>query len=173
MYDRQKRVVYIAKGKYEYWLTDDGLLLLGAWARDGLTDEQIARKCGVSRSTIKDWRSRFPAISATLKKGKEIADIKVENALYKRAIGYEYTEIKDEYEFGALVKSTQVSKLMPPDVTAGIFWLKNRKGKDWRDRPLDNSDDAMAAIRLLVASNKEAARGALQQETGGGSTPGG
>lgn len=120
----------MAKGKYEYWLSADGLLLLEAWARDGLTDEQIAHNVGIAVCTLYDWKKRFSNISEALKKGKEIADIEVENALHKRAVGYEYQE--EIYENGVLTK--RVIKQMPPDVTAQIFWLKNRKSAQWRDK---------------------------------------
>lgn len=62
------------RGKYEYWLTPDGLLLLGAWARDGLTLEQIAEKCGCTRETLRQWRNTYPAISAALKRNADIVD---------------------------------------------------------------------------------------------------
>lgn len=77
----------MAKGKYEYWLTPEGLLKLEGWARDGLTDEQIAQNIGISRSTLNAWKERYSDISDTLKKGKEVVDRKVENALLKRALG--------------------------------------------------------------------------------------
>ena len=84
------------KGKYERWLTKEGLLLLSGWARDGLTDEQIASNMGISRSTLNEWKNKFSDISDTLKINKEIADYEVENALRKRALGYEYTEVTKE-----------------------------------------------------------------------------
>ena len=59
----------MAKGKYEYWLTAEGLLQLGGWARNGLTDEQIACNMGISRSTLNDWKSKYSDISDTLKGG--------------------------------------------------------------------------------------------------------
>ena len=58
----------MAKGKYEYWLTKEGLMLLEGWARDGLTDEQIANNCGITASTLYDWKKRFTEISDTLKR---------------------------------------------------------------------------------------------------------
>lgn len=84
----------MAKGKYEYWLTPEGLLKLEAWARDGLTDEQIAEKINVSPSTLYEWKKKYSEISESLKRGKEIVDIQVENALLKRALGYSYNEDK-------------------------------------------------------------------------------
>ena len=79
--------------KYEYWLTPEGLLLLEGWARDGLTDEQISNNIGISRSTLAEWKKKYEDISDTLKKGKEVVDIQVENALLKRALGYTYDEV--------------------------------------------------------------------------------
>lgn len=116
--------------KYEYWITEEGLTLLEGWARDGLTDEQIAANIGVRRETIYDWKKRFPNFSNALKKGKEVIDRQVENALLKSALGYEYEEdgmTKD----GAVVP---LRKVAHPNTTALIFWLKNRKPLDWRDK---------------------------------------
>lgn len=82
----------MAKGKYQEWLTDEGLIKIEGWARDGLTDKQIAENIGISRSTLNKWKNDFSDISDTLKRGKEVVDRQVENALFKRALGYEYTE---------------------------------------------------------------------------------
>lgn len=82
----------MAKGKYQEWLTEDGLIKIEGWARDGLTDKQIAENIGISRSTLNKWKNDFSDISDTLKRGKEVVDRQVENALFKRALGYEYTE---------------------------------------------------------------------------------
>ena len=64
----------MAKGKYADWLGADGLLLVEAWARDGLTEEQIAHNMGITRETLRVWKNKFPAISSALKKGKEVVD---------------------------------------------------------------------------------------------------
>ena len=135
----------MAKGKFNDWLTEEGLLKIEAWARNGLTDEQIAHNMGIRRSTLYEWKRRFPLISDTLKKGKEVVDIQVENALLKRALGYSYTEVTKErvvdYDpktgeaTGSHMEITkEVIKEVQPDVTAQIFWLKNRKPDVWRDR---------------------------------------
>ena len=86
----------MAKGKFQKWLEPDGLLLLEGWARDGLTDEQIASNCGITASTLYDWKGKYSEISEALKKGKEVVDIQVENALLKRALGYRYDEVTRE-----------------------------------------------------------------------------
>jgi len=124
----------VAKGKYEHWLTPDGLTQLKAWARDGLTDEEIATKCGICRDTLYEWKKRFPDISDALKKGKDAADIEVENALFKRATGYTVVETRVEYEFGVEIKRVEITKEVPGDVGAQCFWLKNRRPDKWRDK---------------------------------------
>lgn len=86
----------MAKGKYKEWLEPDGLLLISAWARDGLTDEQIAHNMGVNVRTLYEYKNKYPQISQSLKKGKEVVDIEVENALLKRAMGYVSTEVIKE-----------------------------------------------------------------------------
>ena len=120
--------------KYTEWITEEGLLKIEGWARDGLTDEQIAENIGVSRSTLNDWKKKHPNISDTLKRGKEVIDRHVENALLKRALGYEYIETTKELTDLGLTVTKQVTKQVAPDTTAQIFWLKNRKPKEWRDK---------------------------------------
>ena len=128
------------RGKYESWITPEGLMRIEGWARDGLSDEQIAKKIGISRSTLQTWRDKFPVISSTLKKGKDVADRAVENALYKSAIGYDTEETTEELRFNRKTGQEEmkvikrVKKHVPPSVTAQIFWLKNRKPNEWRDK---------------------------------------
>ena len=127
----------MAKGKYEYWLTPEGLLLLEAWARNGLTDEQIAHNMGISKATLYNYKRDHLDILEALKKGKEVVDIQVENALLKRALGYQYKEVKtEEYKGkdGPVKNVTTTIKEVVPDTTAQIFWLKNRKPEVWRDK---------------------------------------
>ena len=86
----------MAKGKYQEWLEPEGLLKIEGWARDGLTDEQIANNMGIAYSTLREWRDSYSALSAALKRGKEVVDRMVENALLKRALGYEYEEVSEK-----------------------------------------------------------------------------
>ena len=81
----------MAKGKYADWITPDGLLLLEGWARDGLTDDQIAHNIGVNVKTLWDWKTRFDPIRNAIKKGKAPVDLEVENALLKKALGFTVT----------------------------------------------------------------------------------
>ena len=130
----------MAKGKYEYWLTEEGLVRLEGWARDGLTEEQIAGKIGINRSTLQRWKLTHSNICNTLKKGKEVVDYEVENALLKRALGFWYTEETQERVYNRatgdfeMVVTKSVKKYNPPDVIAIIFWLKNRKPDQWREK---------------------------------------
>lgn len=142
----------MARGKFEYWLTNDGLTLLKGWARDGLTDEQIARNAGISRDTLYSWKKKFPDISDALKKGKEIVDREVENALLKRALGYEYKETRIEVSEKDGKKVIETTKQLPPDVGAAAFWLKNRMREKYRDRWPDNpaqQDESQTGLVML------------------------
>lgn len=120
----------MAKGKYEYWLTPEGLLKLEGWARDGLTDEQIAQNMGICVATLYNWKSKHLEILESLKRGKEVVDRQVENALLKRALGYKYDEVTIEKG----VETKRVTKEVVPDTTAQIFWLKNRRPDKWKDK---------------------------------------
>ena|SRR5699024_335233 len=125
------------KGKYHKWLELEGLTLLEGWARSGLSDEQIAHNVGIRPSTFYEWINKFPEISEAIKKGKEVADFEVENAMFKSALGYEYEEVKTYIEDsggGQKKRIEKTKKHVAPNVTAQIFWLKNRKSAEWRDK---------------------------------------
>lgn len=124
----------MAKGKYQEWLEPGVLLKLEGWARDGLTDEQIAKNMGVRTSTLYDWKKKYSEISESLKRGKEVVDRQVENALLKKALGYSYTETTRELVGTKMLLTKEIVKEVQPDTTAQIFWLKNRRPDMWRDR---------------------------------------
>lgn len=136
----------MAKGKYIDWIEPEGLLKIEGWARDGLVDEQIAQNIGIAASTLYEWKKQYPEISEALKKGKEVVDRQVENALLKRALGYEYDEITTEYG----KETKRVTKQVVPDVTAQIFWLKNRKPDQWRDkRDIEHSGEIGRGVVIV------------------------
>lgn len=139
----------MAKSKATEWLEQEKLTLLEAWARDGLTNEQIAKNMGINPSTLYDYMNKFVEISNALKKGKEVVDIEVENALLKRALGYKYDEVT--YENGIEVK--RVTKEVQPDTTAQIFWLKNRKPKDWKDKQNSENTSDDTNNRIIKISD--------------------
>lgn len=136
----------MAKSTIKEWEEPEKLLLLEAWARDGLTDEQIAGNMGINVRTLYLWKKKNVQIFQSLKVGKEVADIEVENALRKKALGFREkeqtvsTRKTIEYENGKRIREvtepvlTEVEKYYPPDTTAQIFWLKNRKPEKWRDK---------------------------------------
>lgn len=143
-------MVTIAKSKYE---TDvkPRLVEIEAWKRDGLTDEQIFKNLGISRDTFYKYKEKYSDFSEAIKKGKEVADIEVENALFKRAIGYKYKEVIKEVKEIDGKKSTyvkEVIKEMPGDVGAQIFWLKNRKSSKWKDKQDIDIEDNNVSITI-------------------------
>lgn len=147
---------------YKDWITEDGLIKLEGMARDGLVNEEIANQVGIHPSTLYDWQKKYPEIAKALKRGKEVIDRQVENALLKRALGYEYEEVKiivEKDEKGNEKKRQEkVIKKVVPDTTAQIFWLKNRKPIEWRDkREINTSKEELSKIdKLIEAIDNEA-----------------
>lgn len=117
----------MAKTTYKDWEADEKILLLQGWARNGLTNEQIASNMDIVVSTLWEWRKKSPKISNALKIGKDEADIQVENALYKAAL--------------------------EGNTTAMIFWLKNRKSKEWRDK-IQQEITTESAVKLVIDNNE-------------------
>jgi hypothetical protein len=129
----------------------------GKLCEAGFTDKEIADFFEVSPATITTWKHRYPEFLASLKTGKAPADERVERSLYQRAIGYEQEEVKIFMPAGATepVYAKFIAKYAP-DTTACIFWLKNRRIEQWRDRPENNSDtvdDLAASLRALIEGN--------------------
>ena len=156
----------MAKSKAEKWLEPDGLLRIEGWARDGLTEEQIAKNMGVSRSTLSDYKVKYPDILRAIKNSKEFADREVENALFNKATGYtvklkkpmkvrhvEYDEVSGrkvaEYE---RIEYIEEEVHVPADTTAQIFWLKNRKPNEWRDKVTVTDESSLEKLDELISS---------------------
>jgi len=157
------------KPKYQ-----ESFVQLAYWmAKAGLTDEEMAREFGVDRRTITRWKNTHPEFGEALERGKETPDDKVEAALYQRAIGYTYTETKEKDTVKGPESEVAV-KQMPPDVTACIFWLKNRRPDKWRDVHKVESTTTVTveiqeAAKKLNANPeaKELARAAFRAAHGG------
>lgn len=143
------------RGKYQEWLTEDGLLKLAAWSRDGLTREQIAHNVGCSLSTLKDWCNKYPAISAAISRAREVTDIIAENSLYKTANGYT-VRLAKTFKLKKIVFNEETGRKIseeeylqegyeevhiPANVQAQKFWLINRKPEDWKEKPEGNDHD--------------------------------
>ena len=145
-------------------MTEDGLLCIEGWAREGLTDAQIAAKIGISSTTFYRWQQEHEEFRQALKKGKAPVDTQVENALLKRALGYSYTETITDFELidtGQVdengkpimekkIKNVRsVKKEVAPDVGAAAFWLKNRRPDRWRDKREEQIQVTSADYSLL------------------------
>ena len=139
----------MAISKAENWLTEESLALLEGWARDGLTDEQIANNMGINVRTLYRWKNEQSLICQTLKKGKEVADYQVENALYKRALGYTITINEQKVDKDGYVHDLVKDVHVPGDVGAMIFWLKNRKSDKWKDKPQEQSNDGNKKVVII------------------------
>lgn len=132
------------------WLDEDKLMLLECWSRDGYTYQDIADKIGVTTRTLAMWREKHPEIDEALRKGREIIDYKVENALLKAALGYKAKEtrvvIETDRRHGNVVTTTRetLTRDVAPNVTACQVWLYNRLPDRWkrnRDKLVELTDE--------------------------------
>lgn len=156
----------MATSKWEQ--VKEKLSLIECWARDGLTDEQISNNLGISTTTFYEYKSKYPEFSDTLKKGKEVIDYEVENSLLKKALGYEYKEITKEMKYNRekevyeLVVTKEVTKQVIPDTTAQIFWLKNRKPRQWRDKVEVDNNKEVQRVQIINDLPEEVEYGTSQ-----------
>lgn len=128
----------MARITYRDLLTEESLKRIESLSRDGATNEQVAEAFGINVATLYSWKKKYTEIDDALKRGKRPVDFEVENMLLKSAMGFEYEE-----EIMNVVKMNdgserryvrKLKKYQPPNVTAQIFWLKNRKPEIWRDK---------------------------------------
>lgn len=146
----------MASKKQLEWSQPEKLILLEGWAKDGLSQAQIAKNMGIGLSTFKEWINQNQTISASLKKGKEVADYEVENALYKTAIGFWTEETTIEKMLDDLsgkmivVREKTVKKFVPGNAVAQKFWLTNRTLDKWKDKREEtiNTEDNNITVKL-------------------------
>lgn len=132
------------------WETPESLTLIEGWARQGMTEEQVAHNMGISRRTLFTWKNNSLPILQALKKGKEVVDYEVESSLFRRAVGYTTTETREEGD-----KIIITTRTVPPDTGACIFWLKNRMPDKWREKPLDDKgEDSLNRIVEAISNVK-------------------
>lgn len=164
----------MARAKYQEWVNDpDKRTLLSGWARKGLSDEQIAKNIGISRSTLNEWKKKYPVISDTLKKSKEIADTEVENALFKKCIGHivklkktfkvkkiEFNEAGRKIKEEEHLENGEDEVYIPPDTKAIIFWLTNRVKDDWKERQItqETEEQEEGGVIMLAPADVEGVR---------------
>lgn len=154
------------------WLEEDNLMLLECWARDGYTFQDIANRIGISISTLRAWRVQYPEIDSALKKGREIIDYKVENALLKSALGYKTKEVKvtTTIRYGKTVETIKevTDKEQAPNVSAIQCWLYNRLPQKWkknRDQIIElDEEDTKIQVTVTRASTSQSTK-AQQDET--------
>ena len=129
------------KFKEEYVTQAEKLCRLGA------TDMEVADFFGVEVRTLYRWKADNEAFCQALKAGKDVADERVERSLYARANGYEHEEVDIRVVDHAIVQ-TPIRKYYPPDTTACIFWLKNRKAAEWRDKVEQEHSGSIQIVRV-------------------------
>lgn len=147
------------------WLEDDNLLLLEAWARDGYTLTDIARRIGINLDTLVLWKKKYEPIKEALSIGKELVDYKVENALLKSALGYRTKDVKvtTTMRYGKVVETIKetTDREVAPNVTAIQMWLYNRQKDKWKNMSSSKSmldemgDDSTIEITVTRASKNE------------------
>lgn len=155
-----------AKGMADKWLEKENLEKLEEWAGNGLFDKQIAHNMGIGIATLYKYKNKYPEIDEAIKRGKEVIDVEVENALYKKCLGYnvkvkkcfkvknvKYNENGRKIEENEEIVEKEEEVHIPADTTAQIFWLKNRKAKEWRDKISYENENNDVNVRIQNIAN--------------------
>lgn len=151
-------------GKTKY--NTDFPLLAQGHARQGLSDQQIAYNLGIHVATYYRYQNEHQEFREAILKGKRPVDIEVENALLKRALGYEYEEVHVEYEPPQKPSDKpkpkavkKIKKFIPPDVGAITVWLFNRRGKFWKDkRQLEIPPGTRLPLEIILSNGDQSRR---------------
>lgn len=135
----------MARGKYEDWLTEDGLTRIRGWARDGATNKDIAHNIGISYTTLKDWIKKYPSFSASIKKGREPVLVKLEDNMLSRTNWRQVEEETEEIFVDSNGKKSKkkktVKKWIPPDTAMMIFLAKNYMPDKYKDKPIERAEE--------------------------------
>lgn len=145
------------KPKWEYWLTEEGLMLIGSWARDGFTEEEIATNMGIGRSTLNEWKNKFIDISNTIKKNKQVSDYLVEGSVFRSVMGFTKTYDNEKVTKDGYVVKYKETVYIPPNPLLSMFWLKNRLPDKWREKVEVIPSNAEKRVTIVndIPKNKE------------------
>lgn len=151
------------KERKAFWLSEPGLKLIAGWRRQGTPLAKIAEDyIGISRTAFfGHWLKESEDLRKAIATSKEVADLSVEEALYKRAVGYNYIEQTYELVEGDLRLTKEVHKHVAPDVKAILHWLYNRMPTQWRaiQEPLESTQYVRTVKDILVAMKEVADSG--------------
>jgi|HubBroStandDraft_4_1064222.scaffolds.fasta_scaffold424315_1 transposase-like protein len=111
-------------------------------ARHGMSDGEIAREMGISRGQLRMWTAEHPEFAAAIAEGRDMADARVADALYRRAIGFNYTQTEIMKD-GTKDRAKKITRYLPPDPQAAMFWLKNRRPDVWRHKQAPPKDEVV------------------------------
>lgn len=150
------------KKRKAFWLSEDGCTLIAGWRRNGIPLTIIATEyVGVSKTAFWGWYKQSEELRRACAVAKDIADSNVEDALYRRAVGYDYWEEVWELIEGEVRLTRKFKKHMPPDTKAIMQWLFNRRPDIWRaqQEPLEQTQYVETVKNILVAMKEVAESG--------------
>lgn len=156
------------KKRKAFWLSEDGLNLIRGWRRSGVSIKDIAtQNIGISMTAFWGWYRQSEDLKKACSDGREAANFTVENALFRRAVGYDYWEEVWELIEGEVRLAKKFKKHMPPDTKAIMQWLFCRKPEMWRalQEPLESTQYTESIKNILVAMKEVATSGESKQVT--------
>jgi hypothetical protein len=163
------------KKRKAFWLSEEGRILIAGWRRHGVAITTIAtEQIGVSKTAFWGWYKESEELRQACAVAKEVADLAVEDALWRKAVGYDYWEERWDLIEGELRLAQKFKKHMPPDTKAIAIWLYNRSANDWRQNqePLEQTQYTESIKNVLIAMKEVAENGAAKEvEIKGSDTP--
>lgn len=134
------------KSKYDSYVQPH-LKQISEWAKSGATEKEISEALGVALSTFGEYKKQYSELSDALRAGRQTVILNVKAALYKRAIGFEYEEMRGVKKDGKVVSTEVFKRYAPPDTTAAAMLLRNYE-EDWRDKDSVQTDFKKQEIEI-------------------------